>query len=76
MTYGPTLLSPDRRSTLLAMRLADRVRRWWKPAKWRDEHPEETDTEGEDYGEGKRRLGSRDVPGEFDRYGEERAKGM
>jgi hypothetical protein len=58
------------------MRLADRVRRWWKPAKWRDEHPEETGTESEDFSEGQRRLGSRDVPNELERYGEERAKSM
>jgi hypothetical protein len=38
--------------------------------------PEEADTEGEDYSEEQRRLGSRDVPGELERYGEERAKGM
>jgi hypothetical protein len=28
------------------MRLADRIRRWWKPAQWRDEHPDENDGEG------------------------------
>ena len=28
------------------MKLSDRIRRWWSPAKWRDEHPEVTDGEG------------------------------
>ena len=58
------------------MRLADRVRRWWKPAQWRDEHPEENDTEGKALSDDQRRLGHRGVPGEFERYGEEHAKGM
>jgi hypothetical protein len=58
------------------MRLADRIRRWWKPAKWRDEHPEEKDTEGKAFSEEQLRLGSRGVPGEFERYGDERMKGM
>jgi hypothetical protein len=22
------------------MNLSDRIRRWWSPAKWKDEHPE------------------------------------
>jgi hypothetical protein len=26
--------------------LSDRIKRWWKPAEWRDEHPEESDGEG------------------------------
>jgi hypothetical protein len=26
--------------------LRDRIRRWWSPAKWRDEHPEVSDGEG------------------------------
>jgi hypothetical protein len=26
--------------------LSDRIKRWWSPAKWRDEHPE--DSYGED----------------------------
>ena len=25
------------------MKLSDRIRRWWSPAKWQDEHPEITD---------------------------------
>jgi hypothetical protein len=25
------------------MTLSDRIRRWWAPAKWRDEHPEVTE---------------------------------
>jgi len=25
------------------MKLSDRIRRWWGPAKWRDEHPEVTE---------------------------------
>ena len=25
------------------MKLPDRIRRWWAPAKWRDEHPEVTE---------------------------------
>jgi hypothetical protein len=58
------------------MRLADRVRRWWKPAKWREEHPDEKNTEGEDLSEEQRRSGSRGVPGEFERYGDEHIKGM
>jgi hypothetical protein len=28
------------------MQLRDRIRRWWKPAQWRDNHPEESDGEG------------------------------
>ena len=25
------------------MNLSDRIKRWWNPAKWRDEHPEVTE---------------------------------
>ena len=25
------------------MSLSDRIKRWWKPAEWRDEHPEVTE---------------------------------
>ena len=25
------------------MSLAGRIRRWWNPAEWRDEHPQETE---------------------------------
>jgi len=25
------------------MKLSDRIKRWWAPAKWRDEHPEVTE---------------------------------
>jgi hypothetical protein len=28
------------------MKLSDRIRRWWAPAKWRDEHPEYSAGEG------------------------------
>jgi len=28
------------------MTLRDRIRRWWNPGKWRDEHPEVSDGEG------------------------------
>ena len=28
------------------MKLSDRIRRWWAPAKWRDEHPEVSEGEG------------------------------
>ena len=28
------------------MKLSDRIRRWWSPAKWRDEHPDDSDGEG------------------------------
>ena len=28
------------------MGFRDRIRRWWSPAKWRDEHPEVSDGEG------------------------------
>jgi hypothetical protein len=28
------------------MSFRDRIRRWWSPAKWRDEHPEVSDGEG------------------------------
>lgn len=31
---------------VLPMKLSDRIRRWWSPAKWRDEHPEVSDGEG------------------------------
>ena len=25
------------------MRLSDRIRRWWNPAQWKDEHPRATE---------------------------------
>ena len=25
------------------MKLSDRIKRWWKPAEWKDEHPVETE---------------------------------
>jgi len=28
------------------VKLSDRIRRWWSPAKWRDEHLEVSDREG------------------------------
>jgi hypothetical protein len=56
------------------MRLTDRIRRWWKPAKWRDEHPEESDGEDSNLAEDQR-LGSH-APGLFERYGDEHSKGM
>ncbi len=28
------------------MKLSDRIRRWWSPATWRDEHPEVSDGKG------------------------------
>ena len=28
------------------MTLRDRIRRWWGPAKWQDEHPEVSDGDG------------------------------
>jgi hypothetical protein len=28
------------------MKLSDRIRRWWAPAKWQDEHPEFSEGEG------------------------------
>jgi len=28
------------------MKLSDRIRHWWSPAKWRDEHPEVSGGEG------------------------------
>jgi hypothetical protein len=28
------------------MKLSDRIKRWWAPAKWRDEHPEISEGEG------------------------------
>jgi hypothetical protein len=28
------------------MKLSDRIKRWWAPAKWRDEHPETSEGEG------------------------------
>lgn len=28
------------------MNLSDRIKRWWSPAEWRDEHPEESEGEG------------------------------
>ena len=30
----------------MAVTLGDRIKRWWAPAKWRDEHPEYSDGEG------------------------------
>jgi hypothetical protein len=28
------------------MNLSDRIKRWWSPAEWREEHPVESDGEG------------------------------
>lgn len=28
------------------MKLMDRIRRWWGPARWRDEHPEVSEGDG------------------------------
>jgi hypothetical protein len=28
------------------VKLSDRIRRWWSPAKWGDEHPEISEGEG------------------------------
>jgi hypothetical protein len=28
------------------MTLSDRIKRWWNPGKWRDEHPEVSEGEG------------------------------
>jgi hypothetical protein len=28
------------------MKLSERISRWWRPAKWRDEHPEVSEGEG------------------------------
>jgi len=28
------------------VKLSDRIKRWWAPAQWRDEHPEESEGEG------------------------------
>jgi hypothetical protein len=28
------------------MKLSDRIKRWWAPAQWRDDHPEISDGEG------------------------------
>jgi len=28
------------------VKLSDRIKRWWAPAKWRDEHPEYSEGEG------------------------------
>jgi hypothetical protein len=36
------------------MKLRDRIRRRWTPAKWRDEHPEISDGEGYALTEGQR----------------------
>jgi len=37
------------------MKLSDRIKRWWAPAKWRDEHPEESEGEGYALSEEQRR---------------------
>lgn len=42
------------------MKLSDRIRRWWNPGKWRDEHPEVS--EGEDFFDAEQRLTERTVP--------------
>ena len=52
------------------MRLADRIRRWWKPAQWRDEHPEESEGEDRTLSD-EQRLGSATQQ----RYADELAKG-
>jgi hypothetical protein len=28
------------------VKLSDRIKRWWAPARWRDEHPEISDGDG------------------------------
>ena len=51
------------------MNLSDRIRRWWKPAEWRDEHPEESDGEGfalseeQEHAEGIQQPGLLEPPG-------------
>jgi hypothetical protein len=58
------------------MRLTDRIRRWWNPAQWRDEHPEERGDEADRALSDQQRPGSNAHPGVLDRYGDEHAKGM
>ncbi|HKD93790.1 MAG TPA: hypothetical protein VKB43_03680 [Gaiellaceae bacterium] len=50
------------------MTLRDRLRRWWNPGKWRDEHPEVSDGEG--FYDAEQRLAERTVAesGEFSTY--------
>jgi hypothetical protein len=38
------------------VKLSDRIRRWWSPAKWRDEHPEVSEGEGFALGAEKQRT--------------------
>jgi hypothetical protein len=40
------------------MTLSDRIKRWWNPGKWRDEHPEVSD--GEDVPDVEQGLKARD----------------
>lgn len=55
------------------MNLSDRIKRWWSPAEWRDEHPEEGDGEGyaeseeQQRAEGIQHPGLLDPPGTDDR---------
>jgi len=45
------------------MKLSDRIKRWWAPAKWRDEHPVISDGEGYALSEEQRLADSVDQPG-------------
>ena len=45
------------------MKLSDRIRRWWSPAEWRDEHPEASDGEGYALSDEQQRADNVDQPG-------------
>ena len=40
-----------RRERVLAMKLRDRLRRWWSPAQWADDHPLEAEDRSERKGD-------------------------
>jgi hypothetical protein len=46
--------------------LSDRIKRWWSPAQWRDEHPEESDGEGYELSEEQERAEGIQHPGLLD----------
>jgi len=57
------------------MKLSDRIRRWWAPAKWRDEHPEVSEGEGYALSEEQQEADSVQQPGLLDPPGSAQAGG-
>ena len=45
------------------MKLSDRIKRWWQPAQWRDDHPHVGDGEGYALSEEQRQAAGIPHPG-------------